>query len=65
MTIVEFFNVRDIDHLKAWRHLEETGVWPVGFIPENAKFPPTWNAMINAKMARAYVEDMLSGKSAK
>ena len=42
MNIVEFFDPTNPEHMKAYKHLRDTGVWPKGFIPENILFEPYW-----------------------
>lgn len=55
MNFIEFFDIKDKEHLKAYRHLYETGVWPEGFIPEGTEFDSGWQMAIQSKMATAYV----------
>lgn len=57
MTIVEFFDIHNTDHLVAWRHLSNTGNWPENFLPENIKFPILWQIEIRDKMVEAWIKD--------
>lgn len=59
MNIVDWFNPKDIKHLRAYRHLVEEGSWPAGFKPEGMEMPTGWNASLTAKMAAQYVDDMI------
>lgn len=64
MTIVEFFDPYNVEHLKAYRHLEKTGFWPVSFYPENVEWPLIWQAALTAKMTQAWLEAVENGKVA-
>ena len=55
MDIYKFFDPHNFDHLRAYRTLENTGNWPVGFIPDHVVFPPHWQFLLRAKMAREWV----------
>lgn len=57
MKLSEFFNPLDIDHLKAFYHLQTKGTWPPGFIPEEVyqNMEPQWYMLIQAKMADLWV----------
>jgi len=63
MTIVDFFDPNDIEHIKAYRHLELTGTWPEDFLPNSAEFFPGWQIAIEMKLASAYVNYMLVQES--
>lgn len=62
MNILDFFDVTNLDHLKAWRHLQNTGLWPVGFIPDGTEFPTLWTYHINGILADAYIDSKLNRK---
>jgi hypothetical protein len=49
MRIEEWFDIYNPDHLRAYRHLETTGMWPEGFIPENIKFSNIWQSALMRK----------------
>jgi hypothetical protein len=56
MDILEFFNPLDINHLRAYNHLQKSGTWPADFIDwDNIKFPPNWHMLLQAKMADLWV----------
>lgn len=61
MTIIDFFDPHNIEHLKAYRHLTQTGMWPKGFIPESVSFDrnPTWFVSVVSKMAEEWVRSKL------
>lgn len=56
MNLLDWFDPDNIEHLKAYAELERTGIWPVGFIPEDIKFPTSWHMMLNSILASKYVE---------
>jgi len=31
MSILDWFDIHDIEHLKAWQHLKDKGMWPEGY----------------------------------
>lgn len=62
MNFNDFFDVYNVKHLAAYRHLTKTGIWPEGFIPVDCVMPNLWISHIQAKMAYAYVDFALSGK---
>ncbi len=60
MNILDYFDVNDIDHIRAYRNLQETGMWPEGFIPEGTTFPPyAWQSSIAMMLADAWVSHAL------
>ena len=57
MTILEFFNIHDPNHLRAFRVLQKTGGWPIGFIPDDVEFTETmWSCSIQSQMATEYIK---------
>lgn len=60
MDITEFFDPDNIEHIKALGHLNRTGVWPEGFLPENVKQPELWLFQIYNKLASRWVRHMLN-----
>jgi len=55
LTIAEFFNPYDSDHLAAYQYLAENGAWPEGFLPEGIEFSPLWQMEIANEMTRAWL----------
>jgi len=62
MNIQEWFNPENEEHLKAYLHLEKTGCWPKGFIPDNMDFSPCWQVRLIDKMANLWIESQLKLK---
>jgi len=60
-SIVEFFDVQNEEHLKAYMVLQVTGAWPVDFIPEDVDLPSTWHHLLTWKMAEAWLTMKLGG----
>jgi len=56
MNIVDWFDINNFQHLRAWKYLEKTGSWPKGFIPEGMQFPIAWQVLITGKLANAYLQ---------
>jgi hypothetical protein len=59
MLIQEFFDPMNIEHIKAYRNLQNKGVWPKEFIPEGTEFGPGWQALIAFKIANLYIEQKM------
>ena len=57
--ITDWFDVKDIKHLKAFDYLQRIGMWPEGFMPDDIEFGPQWESRIRSRMADAYVQVML------
>jgi len=55
MTIVDFFDPHNIDHIKAYVHLMEHGTWPEGFPPKEVTHVACWSIELPHKMAMAWV----------
>ena len=64
MNLLDWFDEDNIEHLKAYKHLMKTGLWPKDFIPEGITFPTNWCMMLNSKFASKYVELKIRGKDA-
>ena len=61
MTILQWFDIENMAHLKAYRSLCATGVWPLGFIPKGVEMTPQWQVGLAGKMASKYIQDKLGG----
>ena len=63
-TVVEFFEPYNIEHLKAFEYLLDTGVWPKDFYEENLEgleFPNNWQIILLSEMANCWVTGCLDG----
>lgn len=60
MFIWDWFDIKNIEHLKAYRHLEDNGQWPKGFIPKDVKFGSSWSVILKGIMASEYVREKLN-----
>lgn len=58
ISIVDWFDPYNREHLTAYRHLCDTGMWPENFISENIYLPPGWQVFIVNKMSDAWLEYM-------
>ena len=61
--ITQWFNVYNREHIKAYKHLQETGMWPIDFIPENVVITSKWQIILMMKMVDAWVYSMLKNKT--
>ena len=60
--IVEYFDVYNVDHIAAYKHLSDNGYWPKGFVPKDVVIPTLWQTLIASKMADAWVMMAMAGK---
>ena len=65
MKITEWFDPKNIEHIKAYKHLRDKAFWPEDFIPKGMEFPSGWNTVVTGKIADAYIEQMLEKESDK
>jgi len=63
MKIIEWFDPKNVDHLKAYRHLQDNGLWPEGFIPENMEFMAGWQIFIASSMADEWIQYKLGNQN--
>jgi hypothetical protein len=57
MHIAQYFDPHDVDHVKAYQHLQEDGSWPEGFIPEDVKAINGWRYLVDQKIIDAWIRD--------
>lgn len=65
MRIDEWFDPVNLQHLVAYKALEDNGMWPKGFIPEGMEFPPAWHISLMAKLADKWIEYKVTAVSQK
>jgi hypothetical protein len=63
--IIEWFDIKNINHIKAYEYLEKTGIWPKDFLPENLEFCTNWNLILMSKMTTEYVKNFIANKEIK
>ena len=61
MKLTQFFNVQSKEHMEAYKHLQEKGFWPEGFIPEGTEFEPGWQILIMGKITEEYMKQLEKG----
>ena len=62
MTIINFFDINNPKHIKAFNRFNETGIWPEDFSKENLEdleFPKHWRVTLIDKMAKAWIAQTL------
>jgi len=59
----EWFDPNNIEHLRAYKHLQNAGAWPEGFKPGNIYMESFWQIMLAGKIANAWIEYKLANKS--
>ena len=62
MKINDWFDPYDREHLEAYKHLNDTGCWPEGFVPEDMEYPPAHQILIAGKLAACWVYHRLEEK---
>lgn len=64
MSIVDYFDPHDSDHIVAYDELRTNGSWPEWFYKEiksnNLSLPSNWHFEITCKMADAWIDRKLS-----
>lgn len=65
MEIQDWFDPKNLDHLRAWKHLNHKGTWPEGFIPKDVECNSVWTILISQKMANLYADEKLKGRTIK
>lgn len=61
-SIVEWFDPNNKDHVTAYKHFQESGMWPYKFIPMDLEFPVGWDIAVKSKMVDAWINHMLGGQ---
>lgn len=56
---VKWFDPSNIEHLKAYKHLQDTGCWPEGFRPKDLEMPANWQFLLISKIAEYFVRKTL------
>lgn len=59
-SIIDFFDPHDLQHIKAYSALVDSGVWPIGFVPVGTRFPSGWHSLLAFKITDAWMEYMLA-----
>ena len=54
VNLIDWFDVNNKDHLTAYRHLQGTGCWPKGFLPENIEIPNGWHVLLMSRLSDAW-----------
>lgn len=62
MTLLEWFNPQNIEHLKAYVALSKTGHWPENFLPPNIEIPAMWHVSLLNKIAEQWIKYKLAIK---
>lgn len=61
--IAEWFDVNDLEHLRAYQALEQTGQWPMAFLAKmadaNVTLGNVWQVSLAGKMASAWIAEKL------
>ena len=52
----EWFDPNNINHIKAYSHLQKTGFWPTGFTPENIYIENGWQTILAFKIANMWIK---------
>ncbi len=58
MNIVDYFDPYNMEHIRAYRHLQKEGTWSRGFIPEGMEFPNGWHFLVLNKLADAWINSL-------
>ena len=61
MNILDWFDIDNPKHLLTYKQLQNTGLWPEGFIPKDIKFTSCWQVILDSRLANRFIEEKLSG----
>ncbi len=64
MKITEYFDPCVIEHLRAFKHLQNNGFWPTDFLPDGIEFPELWQITLQSKMAGEWINLILGFEEA-
>lgn len=56
----EWFDPHDINHIKAYNHLQRTGAWPKGFKPDNIYLEAGWQHVLAFDLANHWIQYKLT-----
>lgn len=60
VSFIDWFDPHDVEHMKAYKHLNTVGMWPKGFIPDNVVMGSNWNILLINKLADCWLDYLLS-----
>lgn len=60
-TIDEWFNPKNIEHLKAFRHLQDFGTFPDNFLPNHIIVTHNWYINVLIGMAECWLYSNIEG----
>jgi len=61
-SFTKWFDPENMEHIKAYHHLQKTGNWPIGFKPENIWIEPGWQGILAFKLANKWVDYKMMGQ---
>lgn len=56
MKIEEWIDFNNLEHLRALEHLNKTGAWPVGFLPEDMEISSLSSIVIFQMLGLEYLD---------
>ena len=56
LSLCEWFDPDNIDHLHAYHIVQNTGRWPVDFIPKNVQVDQIWQVTLAFKLANKWID---------
>jgi len=63
MSIIDFFDPYNIEHIKTYDTFRKTGIWPTDFVTSDIDFPIGWHSRIVCKIANAWADIALRNKN--
>lgn len=61
MKLQDWFDPYNIDHIKAYDHLQKTGTWPEGFVSAGIEYSYLAIPAIQASISYAWTQKALNG----
>ncbi len=60
ISFIDWFDLENENHVKAFDTCRKTGSWPVGFIPDNVIMGINWQIEIIAKIANVWMQERIN-----
>lgn len=61
--INNWLDLDNVEHLKAFKQVQDGKFWPVGFVPADVVFPTCWVNLIQGKIVDRWLDEQLNLKS--
>lgn len=56
MMIDDWFDINNLEHLRAFEHLTKVGSWPIDFLPDDIELDPMVSIVIFQALGMEYLD---------